>query len=283
MAQVNRPKFTSTIINADWAAARRSENGSHTVRMNTVPAGGFAPAKSTALVARPVTTTAVIPRDWTPSATVVVEAVDLPDSLDRRLIVLREPTSAQARSYRLLQHRLAGQGNPHVVAVTSAKPGEGKTTCATNLALTLAEGSSARVLLIEASLARPELGHLFGFEPNSFMEHLVQRLDSNPPYPVAAVCGSRLQVAALKSVPHHDFRLDGKLLHTAIRSLRHCYDHIIIDAPSVLESADVDAVSASVDGFVIAARAGKSSKSNLRSVVSQLYPAKVFGVVLLDA
>lgn len=284
MAQVNRPKFTSTIINADWAAARRAENGSQTVRINTVAASHPAPARSTALLARPVmTTTAIVSRDWAPSGTVVVEAVDLPESLDPRLTVLRDPTSVQARSYRLLQHRLAVQGNPRVVAVTSAKRGEGKTTCATNLALTLAEASSARVLLIEASLARPELGHLFGFEPNSFMEHLVQRLDSAPPYPVAAVCGSRLQVAALKSTPHHSFRLDGRLLQTAIRSLRHCYDHIIIDAPSVLESADVDAVGASVDGFVIAARVGKSSKSHLRSAVSQLYPAKVFGVVLLDS
>jgi Mrp family chromosome partitioning ATPase len=208
--------------------------------------------------------------------------VDLPESLDPRLAVLREPTSAQARSYRLLQHRLAGHGNPRVVAVTSARAGEGKTTCATNLALTLAEASSARVLLIEANLARPELGRLFGFEPNSFMDRLIQRLDSTPPYPVAAVCGSRLQVAALKTTPHDSFRLDGKLLQTAIRSLRGCYDHIIIDAPSVLESADVDAVSASADGFVVAVRVGKSNKSDLRHAVNQLYPAKVFGVVLLD-
>jgi Mrp family chromosome partitioning ATPase len=226
--------------------------------------------------------TSIVPRDWAPSAAVVVEAVDLPESLDPRLIVLREPTSVQARSYRLLQHRLAAQGNPHVLAVTSAKAGEGKTTCATNLALTLAEASSARVLLIEANLARPALGKVFGFEPNSFMDRLVQRLNAAPPYPVAAVCGSRLQVAALRPSPSSRFPLDRTLLLVAVRSLRRCYDHIIIDAPSVTESADVDAISASADGFVITTRAGKSSKSSLRNAMSLLRPAKVFGAVLLD-
>jgi Mrp family chromosome partitioning ATPase len=196
--------------------------------------------------------------------------------------VLREPNSVQARSYRLLQHRLASRGNAQVVAVTSAKPAEGKTTCAINLALALAEASAARVLLIEANLSRPALGGLFGVTPSSFMDRLVQRLDATPPYPVAAVCGSRLQVAALRSTPPQSFRLDRALLHTAIQRLRRCYDHIIIDAASVLESADVDVVSACVDGVVLTARVGKSSKSIVQEAVSQLRPATVFGVVLLD-
>lgn len=289
MAQLNRPKFTSTIINADWTAAKRAENGGHTLKMNALPQNvATPPARSTALVTRPaVFKAAIVQRDWSPSATVTAEGVELPTALDRRFVVLREPSSVQARSYRLLQHRLANhrsmpQGSTQIIAVTSAKPGEGKTTCAINLALALAEASSARVLLIEANLSRPALGSLFGIAPSSFMDRLVQHLDATPPYPVAAVCGSRLQVAALRSTPPQSFRLDRALLQSALKGLRRCYDHIIIDAASVLESADVDVVSSCVDGVVVTARAGKSNKSAVQSAVTQLRPATVLGVVLLD-
>jgi Mrp family chromosome partitioning ATPase len=288
MAQVNRPKFTSTIINTGWTAAKRAENG-QTLRMTALPHNvlpqnvATPPARSTALVTRPASSkTAIVPRDWAPTPTVTAEGVELPANLDDRFILLREPTSVRARSYRLLQHRLANQGNTQVVAVTSAKPGEGKTTCAINLALAFAEASSARVLLIEANLSRPALSGLFGTAPSSFMDRLVQRLDATPPYSVAAVFGSRLQVAALRTTPPQSFRLDRGLLQSALKGLRRCYDHIIIDAASVLESADVDVVSTCADGVVITARAGKSNKSAVEDAVNQLRPATVCGVVLLD-
>src|SRR5689334_14394131 len=106
MAQVNRPRFTSTIINAGWAAATRAAAVSQTARFSTIPQAAPNQAaatqpRTTALVARsPMQSTAIVPRDWS-SSTVVVEPVDLPETLDPRLTVLREPTSAQARSYRL--------------------------------------------------------------------------------------------------------------------------------------------------------------------------------------
>ncbi len=48
-----------------------------------------------------------------------------------------------------------------MIVVTSAKPAEGKTTVATNLALSLAE-INRKVLLIDADLRRPKIHSLFG-------------------------------------------------------------------------------------------------------------------------
>jgi len=283
MSQTNRSRFNATIISTGWTGPIRPENGSgKTVRVATA-LNHERPPSTTSLAVRPVpATTAVVARDWS-SPAVVLEGVDLPDTLDPRLAVLRDPTSAQARSYRLLQHRLLGRFRPHVIAVTSAKPKEGKTTCAANLALALSEETFSRVLLVEANIPRPGIGQLFGFEPkDSFMDRLVQRLDPAPPYYVAGICGSRLQVAALRTTTAPDLRLDRVLLHATIRMLRSSYDYIVIDAPSVLESADVDVIGACADGFVVTARAGKSHKSSLRRAIDQLSPAKAFGVVLID-
>jgi Mrp family chromosome partitioning ATPase len=238
----------------------------------------------TALAVRQHAQVSVIPaKGWSAPVVVVIEEVGLPSSLDPRLVVLSEPSSAAARNYRLLQHRLVARSDPRVIAVTSALPGEGKTTCAANLALVLADQTFARVLLVEANVRRPALAQTFGFDPaDSFIDRLVQDRDSPPPYLVARICGTRLHVAALRSHAPRGLRLDRLRLHLALSALRDCYDYIVIDAASVFESADADIVGECADGVLIAARAEKSRRAPIRRAIEQLSPAPMLGVVLLD-
>lgn len=213
----------------------------------------------------------------------VSEQVELSGSLDPRLVMLSAPGSVQARSYRLLQNRLLAQANVRVVAVTSASPGEGKTTCAANLALALAEAAMARVLLIDANLPRPGLAELFRFEPaDGLMTQVVWCEESTPPYAVASIAGSQLQLAALKPNSAQGRRLDRPVFGATIRSLRSVYDYIVIDTASVLESADANIVSECSDGVILSARSGKSRKGELRRALDQLQPATVIGAALLD-
>jgi Mrp family chromosome partitioning ATPase len=217
------------------------------------------------------------------SPIVILEEVELPRPLDPRLVVLLDPSSAQARSYRLLQHRLIATSDPRVIAVTSAQPGEGKTTCAANLALTLAEETFARVLLIDANTRRPGLAQAFGFTPaDSFINRLLQERDAKPPYFVARVRGSRLHVAALQVDAARDTSLDRLLLGLAISELRNFYQYIVLDGASVFDSADADIAGECADGVLITARARKSRRSDLRRAIAQLNPTPVLGVVLLD-
>jgi Mrp family chromosome partitioning ATPase len=243
------------------------------------------PPIPTALAVRPPAQVTVVPATgWSsPAVVVVVEEVGLPSSLDPRLVVLCEPSSAAARNYRLLQHRLVARSDPRVIAVTSAVPGEGKTTCAANLALVLADQTFARVLLIEANVRRPALAKTFGFEPaDSFIDQLVQGLDTRPPYLVARIRSTRLHVAALRASTPRGQRLDRLRLGLALSELRRHYDYIVIDAASVFESADADIVGECADGVVIAARAARSRRGPLRRAIDQLSPAPMLGVVLLD-
>jgi Mrp family chromosome partitioning ATPase len=216
--------------------------------------------------------------------TIGLEPVTLPEVLDDRLVMLREPGSARARSYRLLRHRLLSQTDPRVIAVTSARPGEGKTTCALNLALSLAEDTMMRVLLLEANLRRPALGQILAFEPaESLVENITRFTDVGPPYPVAAISGTRLHVAGLPQTPLPEARLDRTLFSVALFDLRNAYDYIVIDAGSVLESADADVIGECSSGIVMTARAGRSRVRDLRSAIHQLAPTPILGTVLLDA
>ena len=217
------------------------------------------------------------------SPIVILEEVEPARPLDPRLVVLADPSSPQARSYRLLQHRLLATSDPRVIAVTSAQPGEGKTTCAANLALTLADETFARVLLIEANTGRPGLAQAFGFSPaDSFINRLLQERDAKPPYFVARVRGSRLHVAALQVDAARDTCLDRLLLGLVISELRNFYQYIVLDAASVFDSADADVAGECADGVLITARARKSQRRELRRAIAHLSPTPVLGVVLLD-
>jgi Mrp family chromosome partitioning ATPase len=221
--------------------------------------------------------------EWT-SPVVIVEEVARLERVDARLCMLFAPSSSQARSYRLLQHRLLAKNDPRVIAVSGAEPGAGKTTCAANLALALSEAALSRVLLVDANLARPGLGELFDFVPSdSFMIKLLRSEDCSLPLAVASVAGLNLQVAALEPSVSVGKRLDRLLFAQAIQALRASYDYIVIDAASTSESADVNDIAQCCDGVVLVARSGKTRVDALQRAVAELQPANVLGTVLLDS
>jgi len=83
---------------------------------------------------------------WRDSAGVLnVHRVEQERGTDRRLLMLEAPDSQAAAAFRVLRHRLVRNGEPKVMLVTSPNVGEGKTTCALNLALALCEAGRARV------------------------------------------------------------------------------------------------------------------------------------------
>jgi Mrp family chromosome partitioning ATPase len=215
---------------------------------------------------------------------VEIESVTLQSPLDSRLVILNEPTSTQARSYRLLRHKLLSHSDSRVVAVTSACPGDGKTTCALNLALALAEDSLTRVLLLDANLRRPAIAQVLKLSPSeSLVETMTRLAYVGSPYPVVTIGGTRLHVAALSAAPLDGGRLDRMLLALALDQLRRTYDYIVIDAASVLESGDVDVIGECSNGVIVTARAGHSRRGDVRRALAQLEPAHILGIVVIDA
>lgn len=281
-AEIVKSRIIDVVWNANQANPKGNGHGHGSRQQATTQRIEVVPQKAVEAIApRPVE--AITTFAWTSTPVALVEEVQLSGALDSRLAMLGAPGSAQARSYRLLQHRLYAKGDPRVIAVTSAEPGEGKTTCAVNLALALSEAALSRVLLVEANLVRPAFADLFCFEPaDSFMTKMLRSEDAAPPYAVASIGGIGLQLAALQPGTTRGKRLDRVLLSEALRGLRSTYDYIVVDTASVLESADVNSVSQCADGVVVVARAGKSRKSSLRRAVQQLEPALVVGSVLLD-
>ncbi|MSP62768.1 MAG: tyrosine-protein kinase family protein [Myxococcales bacterium] len=214
-----------------------------------------------------------------------VERHRMPSRLDRRLVLLREPDSWRSACFRVLRHRLAEHGDPRVIAVTSAERGEGKTTCAVNLALALGECGRARVLLVEANLRAPSLAALFGFTPPACFAVQLERHRRVPldPWSVVEAYSPSLHVLAVRAEGNPRPLLDGPAFACTIAALRRGgYEYIVLDTPPVLGSADVNLAADSADGVLFTTWARRSSTRALRRAVEQLAPAKILGVTLLD-
>ena len=187
----------------------------------------------------------------------------------------------------MLRHRLQERGDPRVIAVTSARPREGKTTCAVNLAMALGECGRARVLLIEANLRAPALAPLFGFLPPECFAAQMTRHKDKPldAWSVVEVFSPSLHVLAVKPEEGGGRPLlDGPGLSIAIEMLRQAgYDYLVIDTPPVLGAADVNLIEDVADGVLFVVRARETPARTLREAVDQLSPGKLLGITLLDA
>jgi Mrp family chromosome partitioning ATPase len=60
------------------------------------------------------------------------------------------------------------------------------------------------------------------------------------------------------------------------------YDHIVVDAPPVLGSADVNLMADAADAVVFALRARRSTIRDLRFAIDQLGGTSISGTVLLQ-
>lgn len=211
----------------------------------------------------------------------------LPDDAppDGRLVLLTEPDSDRAASYRVLRHHLLEQGAPQVCVVTSPKPGDGKTTVAVNLALALAECGRAKVLLCETHLRRPQLAQVFRFSPPwCFAEQLAaHRHQPMLPWGFVDIPQLWLHVAAINPRIEQNQLLDAPAFAIAMERLRlGGYDHIVIDCPPVVGSADVNLIQDAADGTLIVMRGKKNTARDLRGAIEQLSPARVLGTVLIE-
>lgn len=204
---------------------------------------------------------------------------------DPRLVLVTEPDSVRAASFRVLRHHLLEAGRPQVVVVSSARSGDGKTTVAINLALALAECGRAKVLLVETHLRRPQLASVFRFVPPwCFAEQLAaHRHQPLLPWGFVDVPQLWLHVAAINPRVEQSQLLDAPAFAIAMERLRlGGYDHIVIDAPPVLGSADVNLMQDAADGTLLVLRARRSSARELKQTIEQLTPARVLGTVLCE-
>lgn len=197
--------------------------------------------------------------------------------------VLRRPGSIHAEALRSVHTALTcgRERPPRTVVITSAMPGEGKTSLALSLARLLARGDRRRVLFIEADLRRGGVWRRIGDgRPTP-----PRTLDAYLRGAVACWQGCVLTDRAsgldmLLAGGHGEGEgapalLESSRMAALIRDSRDSHDLVLIDSPPLLAVADALMLAARADTTVLAVRWGATPRDGVGAAVSMLRAAQV--------
>jgi capsular exopolysaccharide synthesis family protein len=194
------------------------------------------------------------------------------------------PRSMVAEAFRTIRTNLllsAPAERQRAVLITSAKPEEGRTTVATNLALSLAM-NGRRVLLVDANFHRPAIQKFF---PNTGSGGLSNVLIGQANLADVAVSTEVPNLDVLPSgpiPPNPTELLAGAYLKRMIGEAQERYDQIIFDGPPILLVSDSLVLAGVVDGVILVCRAKTTSRGVAMRAREQLehVNARIFGAVL---
>lgn len=149
--------------------------------------------------------------------------------------------STRAEAFRQLRTHLTYtnlDGAAQSIVVTSATPGEGKSSTAVNLALMLAQNGS-KVILVDADLRRPTTGMYLGIESRVGLSTVLTRQVSLDDAIQEVGADNPLHVLAAGRVPPNPSELlSSSRMVALVRELESRYEYVIVDAPPMLPVTD---------------------------------------------
>jgi non-specific protein-tyrosine kinase len=203
---------------------------------------------------------------------------------ERRLLIVQNPGSPAAESYRVLRNSLDFVNFEHdmkTVLVTSAAPGEGKSTVAANLAQAIAQAGS-RVVLVSTDFRRPttqqffSVSNVIGLSDVLLGSHSLKGALQRPGDE------SLLILTSGKMPPNPAELLSSARMQTLVEELGEWADWVIIDSSPVLAVADPASVARWADGVLVVTKAGESTRDAARKTGEILTKvgARIIGVVV---
>jgi succinoglycan biosynthesis transport protein ExoP len=199
-------------------------------------------------------------------------------------LILKNPQSAVAESYRVLRTNLifsSADNQGRAIVISSANPGEGKTTTVANLASSLAL-NGAKVLAVDADLRRPTMHHHFGIPKTPGLSDLIVG-KCQASQAIQATRFKGLQVLPCGYVPPNPAELLGSAhMRQVVDALRTHYEWVLIDTPPILAMADTPVLCPLVDGVVLVIGAEVSGRPTIQRAVDQIQGVggKIIGIVL---
>lgn len=201
-------------------------------------------------------------------------------TIENKGISYRLPESV--RMVRTRFERLAEEKNCRTILVTSSIPGEGKTTVAVNLALSLAE-KGKKVLLIDGDMQNPSVCKALQVNPSyrglsdvltghARVNEVIRFVDTSGLYMIPSGKVTKESTELLGSE-----KMTGLLNH-----VKDYADYVIIDTPPAMVLGDSLALSKAVDGCIYVVRSDYARRSVILDGFSQMadYGCRIIGTVL---
>jgi len=192
------------------------------------------------------------------------------------------PDAVESEAFRTLRTALAFSGDEvGRLVVSSAEPGDGKTTVLANLAVSCAQ-AGRKTLIIDADLRRPGLTKLFELRTEGGLSELLRSEENGPD-----VFAQRIRPSGINDLdimpcgprPSDPSELlSGPGLADLIAWAETVYDQILIDSPPILAASDSAIVGRLVDGLVLVVQ---PEKNHRRIVLRAVEGVRALGVTLI--
>jgi protein-tyrosine kinase len=204
--------------------------------------------------------------------------------LERNCVLPQVADRAAQRAYKILRtrllHRLAAK-QWRSVAVTSTKPGEGKTLTSINLAMALSQEPNTRVCLVDLDLMHPQVAAQLGLHcERGLGEYLLGKAEA---LEVIYKCGSTnlLVIPNTRTFDHSSEMLAGARMVELLRVIAaEMPQHLVIFDMPPLTTDDVLTFAPRVDGVLLVVAEGRVERASLAKAKELIAEMNLLGVVL---
>ncbi|MBI4320705.1 MAG: CpsD/CapB family tyrosine-protein kinase [Chloroflexi bacterium] len=175
-----------------------------------------------------------------------------------------------------------------LLAVASALDGEGKTTTALGLALTIAADLDVNVLLLDCNLINPSLSESVGAEEAPGVADWLRLNGHAPGHTALEYVTRRTALRNLSVVPcGRRVSNPSKLIRSAstadlLQTVRSKFDIAIMDTPSLLSSSDARVLVSCADAALLVVRAGVSTTHSVAKALSMMEGVANRAIVVND-
>lgn len=204
----------------------------------------------------------------------------------RELITVANPKSPFAEGYRTLRTNIqfSSLDRPiEMLMITSASPGEGKSTSVANLAVAMAQ-SGKRTVLVDTDLRRPVLHQIFGLPNSVGVTTAVLQPPGGDLSPLLQPTGvDNLSLLTSGPQPPNPSELLGsKRMAELVAELKHHADVLLFDSPPVLAVTDAAVMARLMDGVLLVVESAKTREDAARRAAQELSKvnANVLGVAV---
>jgi capsular exopolysaccharide synthesis family protein len=201
----------------------------------------------------------------------------------RAKVMLTRPTTAVSDEYRTLRARIQSIRRTRQLrslVVTSALPREGKTTTATNLAMSFGLEPDSRTCLIDADLRTPALHRSFTELPDAGLAELLEG-DAKLDDALVQVPDTRLWVLTVRGLSKHPSELlASHRMVELMHELHTRFDTIVVDSPPVIGLPDATQLVDICDAALLVVDAGSTPRSQVEATLQRIDGMKVIGTVL---
>ncbi|WP_156573202.1 CpsD/CapB family tyrosine-protein kinase [Bacillus luti] len=204
----------------------------------------------------------------------------------RQLITHQEPKSRITEQYRNIRTNIeftSVDSRIRSIMVTSANPGDGKTTTVANLAVVFGQ-QGKKVLVVGADLRKPSIQDLFAAHASNGLTNVLSG-QTNVMQCIQKTDIENVYVMASGPIPPNPAELLGnRVMDEVLLEAYNMFDIVLIDTPPVLAVTDAQILANKCDGVILVVRSEKTEKDKIVKTKQILDKAsgKILGVVLND-